>query len=618
VTTEPAAGRPAPARDQDQLESAALIFAGSPDRTACGNALHYINGYLSTHPDRRPPALDAAEKELLQKHFTLAPGEMGEVESTTYTPLDAPYLELCFLLRDAARALEVEQLTPAERAATAFAWVMRQVIPMDGDNDHPPEFAVRRGWAGGPERARIFLALLQQMGISGCLVMTPGAPAAWACGALVPIDGAKEKQLLLFDHRLGLPLPGAQGPPAGELARAYRLAAPIAGPTDGQQIATLAALRKQPELLRTLTVDENQPYDVGPEQLKEAALRLAPELSALAPRMRTLQSALLPEGTGLRPAINAAELIAQLGSAVGFEGGPDAVRGQDHAPGVLRRFLGPAEGGIDDAGRQQRAELALIPLQNLPRQLQELKGEPGLRILAYFAQPFRAIQLEPRLPRDQILRGQLKEAAAQLSPLLEQYRVQHDLLATHAEVYNEFDRWKEELFKAYGDVGRAQDEVRRGGAPHLVEAAQARREDVWKKGQPMLVLFVDGVAAEPRSAQATYLMALCLHEQAERAQVRADHLARSGPAVDAGDIKAARDEARTAWKDAGGWWDTYTQQQPVSPFSLHARLLHARARYLAGNRARARALLDDMPGKVDPFTRTARLYLAQRLKAEAP
>ncbi len=73
---------------------------------------------------------------------------------------------------------------------------------------------------------------------------------------------------------------------------------------------------------------------------------------------------------------------------------------------MLRRFLGAAEGGIDEGGRQQRAELSVIPFQSLPRQLQELEGEPGQRILAYFAQPFRAIQLDPHLPRDLILHGQ--------------------------------------------------------------------------------------------------------------------------------------------------------------------------------------------------------------------
>ncbi len=155
--------------------------------------------------------------------------------------------------------------------------------------------------------------------------------------------------------------------------------------------------------------------------------------------------------------------------------------------------------------------------------------------------------------------------------------MQKDLLATHPEVYADFDRWKDSLYKAYGDVGRAHDDARRGGSPQSVEEALAHREEVWKQGHNMLVLYVDGVAAEPRTAQATYMMALALHEQAERAQARADHVARPGAATAAADRKAAAEEARSAWKDAAGWWDTYIQQQPVSPFSLHARLLHARA-----------------------------------------
>ncbi len=302
LSTEPAAGRSAaPVRELDQLESARQIFTGSPDRTACSSGLQRINAYLATHPERRPPALGAAERNLLLQRLALDAGEMGEVDSSIYTPLDAAYLWLCFLLRDTARSLEAEQLAPAEQAATAFAWVMHLTIPMDGDNEHPPEFAIRRGWAGGPERARIFLALLQQMRIPGCLIVSPSVPTPWACGALVAVEGSKEKQLVLFEHRLGLPVPGAKGSPGGDLARAYRLACPVPGPNDGQQVATLAVLRKQPELLKPLTTEEKQPYDIGPEQVKEAAVRLTPELSALTPRHAPPTKQPAPGGHGRSP-----------------------------------------------------------------------------------------------------------------------------------------------------------------------------------------------------------------------------------------------------------------------------------------------------------------------------
>lgn len=617
VTTEPGTKRVGPESRDDPLEAARQILAGSPDPAACTTATQQLNAYLAAHPDQRPPGLGGEQRDLLQKRFGLDAGELGEVGSTSYTLLDAHYLGLCFLLRDAARSLEVEKLSPAEQAATAFAWVMRQVLLQEGSADFPPEFVLRRGWGTGEERAHVFLALLHQMGIPGCFVMTPGADRAWACGALVPVGEGGEKQVLLFDCRLGLPLPGPKGPPDGELARAHRLASPVPGPRDGQQVATLAALRKQPELLKPLTTDEKQPFDVGAEQVKDAAVRLAPPLSALSPRMRALQDDLLPQRVGVRLAADPAELIRQLGSAAGVEGGADSVRGRDGAPGVQRRFLGEREGGTDKGGRLQRAQLDLIPQQTLPRQVQELEGEPRTWIWAYFAHPFVTFQLEPRMPRDLVLRGQLKEAAGQLAPLLEQYRIQKDRLQSDPEVYEKFERWKDDLYQAYGAMGRAQDEARKGGSPEAADAAAVHLEQVKRSGEKVLSVLVDGSAARPRAAQAMYQMALCLHEQAERLQAHADRLARAAPPGDA-EAPRAREAARGAWKDAAGWWDSCIQEYPVTPFSVHARLLHARSRDALGNRDRARALLEDFAGEVPPPQKTARLYLARRLQAQVP
>jgi hypothetical protein len=146
-----------------------------------------------------------------------------------------------------------------------------------------------------------------------------------------------------------------------------------------------------------------------------------------------------------------------------------------------------------------------------------------------------------------------------------------------------------------------------------VEAA-VRRDQVKKSGAKMLGLLVDGSAAESRATQASYLLALCLHEQAERLQARADRLARATPAADPAELKAAQEAARGAWKDTAGWWNSYTQEHPVSPFSVPARLWQARAREALGNRERALSLLEDSSGENSAFQKAARFYLARRLK----
>src|SRR5262249_12980840 len=124
VTTEQGTKRVVERRD-DPLEAARQILAGSPDQAACATATQQLNAHLAAHPAKRAPALTAEQGDLLQNRFALDPGEMAELEATSYTLLDAHRLGLCFLLRDTARSLEADQFSPAEQAATAFAWVMR-------------------------------------------------------------------------------------------------------------------------------------------------------------------------------------------------------------------------------------------------------------------------------------------------------------------------------------------------------------------------------------------------------------------------------------------------------------------------------------------------------------
>src|SRR5262249_40598123 len=154
-----------------------------------------------------------------------------------------------------------------DRARLAFAWAVRQVRlwpPAERDAARllphgdravvvPPHLVLRRGWGSAAERALVFLGLLHQLGIDGCLGCLPGAregPASpWACGARAG-DG-----LLLFDPCLGLPLPGRK---PGE-------------------VATLAEVRAHPELLKALAPEEKQhpdakqwAYDVTAEQVAKA------------------------------------------------------------------------------------------------------------------------------------------------------------------------------------------------------------------------------------------------------------------------------------------------------------------------------------------------------------
>ncbi|MGL6097344.1 MAG: hypothetical protein ACRC7O_16285, partial [Fimbriiglobus sp.] len=99
--------------------------------------------------------------------------------------------------------------------------------------------------------------------------------------------------------------------------------------------------------------------------------------------------------------------------------------------------------------------------------------------------------------------------------------------------------------------------------------------------------------ADPGAAETTYLLALCMHEQAERAQGRRDAVTATaatatGRTKDAADraAQSAADKARDAWAEARDWWARYepyaaAQNAGYPGRADHARRLAARAAALA-------------------------------------
>jgi hypothetical protein len=124
---------------------------------------------------------------------------------------------------------------------------------------------------------------------------------------------------------------------------------------------------------------------------------------------------------------------------------------------------------------------------------------------------------------------------------------------------------------------------------------------------PLWLRVTLGSAAKPLGAEATYLLALCKHEEAEQKQAALDRLAGEKPARRVADTQ-------DAWKTAADWWKTYRDEYPTAAGAVAARLWQARALTALGQRDAARALLTDLSGGLTPLEETARLYLARRLK----
>src|SRR5262249_22771691 len=116
-----------PIDEERPLEQARKLLTQDPDAGSARNALQLINAALADLPSgKRPASLAPAERTALVERFGLDASEVEELTSQSFPPLDAHYLDSCFLLRSAARGQDVDRKTPAlERARLAFAWAVR-------------------------------------------------------------------------------------------------------------------------------------------------------------------------------------------------------------------------------------------------------------------------------------------------------------------------------------------------------------------------------------------------------------------------------------------------------------------------------------------------------------
>ncbi len=110
--------------------------------------------------------------------------------------------------------------------------------------------------------------------------------------------------------------------------------------------------------------------------------------------------------------------------------------------------------------------------------------------------------------------------------------------------------------------------------------ARALIDDHW--GSQGTELVVDRAVGEVGQAEATLLLALCRHEQAERVQARLDH-------ATGGDSSKLKQAAADAWNNAHHEWSGYREQFSTihsdSPArTAHVRVLAERAKKLAGKR----------------------------------
>jgi hypothetical protein len=563
------------------------------DPGTCRRLLNQLNAELSANPSATSPQqLGDEDARQLAALLHLTEDERKELGGSAYTGLDAAYLAESLYLRDVVKSLDLQGLPPEKQAAAAFAWVCRQVYlraweitTPDGQPAYapplPPTAVLRRGFGTGLERAYAFLTLAQQVGLDGCLVGPPGrekAPSQSIAGGKLakgPFWGVGVKagdDVFLFDPWRGEPLPGP----------------------GGKGVGTLAQVKKSPDQLKPWRDDKANPWDVPPVDVADAAVYVAVPLSAVTPRIKLLESQ-LAAGLGVKLAADPREVKDRFakGPAPASVWAPPPTTDPFAYPRALAYFLPKADGGLapGDLRLSERLEQDQVPrsLMVSPPGLEHL--EAALILAAQPRQAYHAALVAPGF-REKIHRGQFNEVSRAL--------VEHDRQFAAAEQRGREDASRAEDARSWvtkaNAVYRKLSEARKPENRADLPAAEAEVAQFWRQELRGAMVLTDRALAETGRGEAGFLMAVCKHEQAERAQLRFDRAATAAAQGDRGKAAAekARDQARTAaadaWAAAKDAWERYAPYADAQAAGYpgradHAKRLAARATRLAANPA---------------------------------
>ncbi len=503
-------------------------------------------------PEAVPPSAEAALKDLAR----LTDDDLKAIRPAGYSALDPHYLAECLYLRDIARTLDATGLPPDQKARRAFDWVCRQVVlapaSLPGRGvfpPAPPTLVLRRGAGSGLERAYVLLALGQQVGVNFALIgpadaadktwqfdpaPQPNQPPRgpfWAVG--VPTGGG----VLLFDPWRNVPFTKPDNP------------APV----------TLAEAVADPALAAGVPAD----------RVKASVPFLSVPLSALAPRLKRLEAELKADAPRLFVDLPAA--------AKAFADRTKSAPQVWNPPGDLFSYPRALAGftPVADGGTLADPNLPLLfKRSQVPDSLMQAGFAPGLATtptdlgapdavqqlqavsLGQFAEQF----LVDPSPRERTQRGQ-PEAVRQLVALRDDFLKGQERLRT--------DRDREAVVREW--VGEARERCRKLAAardrnPAALADAQAAFQKFWQDSRRAWAVLVDVAVTDAGAAEATFLLALVRHEQAEREQVK---VARQ-PTAD------GRRTAADAWAEARGWWARYEPFADAQDKAFPGRAAHAR------------------------------------------
>jgi ribonuclease D len=560
----------------DPWEAVAKRLRKDTDPAAVKTALAQLTNDLASRTDVPPPQpLADADAKALAAVVPLAPQDLDALRPAGYSGVDPAYVADCLYLRDAARAIDPTGLPPADLARAAFAWVCRQVYlnPWRLDDGRvvpaiPPVYVLRRGSGTGLERAYVFLALLQQLGLDGCLIGPP--------------DAADKPAGFAPNGPAGKPLPGAPRGPFWAVGVRVGADVFLFDPWRGEPLpGTLAQLKANPGLLKAWFEDKTTGLRAA--DVTAATVFLAVPVPALSPRMALLDEKLKADA-GVRLAVNPAALRDRfLAAAPAGPGLPAAGVKFWNPPDdglaygrVLAAFLPAEEGGTDRAEPAHRLfnlyHFSFIPrtVFVLPPELKAPQAIDRLRIAG--ATNYEAAFFTPPSPRERMQRGQIQDATRYLADRQDAFV--KGLERMRATDPGQIAKWCEAANEVYENLRRAQfpDPLQRQPQPDsdpAVQEARAAVEAFWRAQGQTAQVIIDRATARVGLAEATFQLALAKHEEAERQQLRADR-------ATGADADRAKATAAAAWGEAANAWRTCLEQAGTLR-DFPGRLDHARA-----------------------------------------
>jgi hypothetical protein len=181
-------------------------------------------------------------------------------------------------------------------------------------------------------------------------------------------------------------------------------------------------------------------------------------------------------------------------------------------------------------------------------------------------------------------RGHFAEVTPALVEKRQYYAATRERLRNDRSREGGLAEWAKKMRDFFAKLGRLRDDAK--DDPVALKQVQQEIELQFKQESAMLGSLVDQAVAEAGLAEATYLLAQCMHEQAERAQVRYERLA-ADPRQKAA-AGRARAKAGDAWGEAKSWWSNYdafaaTQDRTYPGRAAHARRLADRAAKMAAS-----------------------------------